>query len=318
MKVWLALLFTGLITILGCTPKEQPPVTIAINPWPGYEYLYLADQMGFFEDVGANIKLVQITSLSDAQRAYVNHRVDGLASTLIEAVQIEYLGGKPLSVILIADYSNGGDVIIANKEYPDLRSLKGKTIGAELSSLGIFVLQRSLNKVSMELSDVKLSNVEQLYGEQQLINGKIDAFVSYPPTSVNILKHRQFHTVFSSAEIPNEIIDTVSIANHVLAAQPDLPKKIHAAWQMALDYEEENPEQAVKIMAQREGISVDDFNAVISDLVIVDRRSQQVLFSNPNLMEDTAKAVCETLVHAQTLVNVDCDKQRSIFWRGDI
>lgn len=310
------LLACCLFSLNACT-KPPTPTSIAINPWPGYEFLYLAEQKGFFKQLGANIKLVQLSSLGDAQRAYVNGRVDGLASTIIEAVQVEPLGGKPVKVVLVPDYSNGGDVILAPKPYADMQSLKGKTIGCEVSSLGIFILQRALTKAGMTLSDVNIINVEQSSGQAQLSEGKIDAFVSYPPVSVNILESDQYHQIFNSSQIPFEIIDTVAIATEVLDQQPELVSQLHQAWQMSLDYARQNPEEAYRIMAEREGISASDFADVLSDLKILDRSQQALIYQKPEKFEASARAVCETLVHTDSL-SIDCAQQAPLLYRGKI
>lgn len=304
-----------LLGLTACTKSPSKPITIAINPWPGYEFLYLAEQKGFFETAGANIQLVQLSSLSDSQRAYVSGRVDGLASTLIEAVQAEHLGGKPLKVVLITDYSNGGDVILAGTDVTDVQGLKGKTVGCEVSSLGIFVLERALSHAGMTLDDVQVHNSEQAGGKALLDAGTIDAFVSYPPYSINTMKDERYHEIFSSADIPFEVIDTLSLAEEVLQANPQLVSQIHNAWQMALDFYAANPEEAVALMAKREGISAEDFKGVLSDLVVLNKAQQQPLLAEPEKLEATVQSICKTLVHVEALT-VDCQQQSPLVYRG--
>ena len=310
-------LFVLSLLLSGCMETPQTSIKIAINPWPGYEFLYLAEQKGYFEEEGANIDIIQLESLADAQRAYTSNRVDGLASTLIEAVQAEHLGGKPLSVVLIADYSNGGDVVVAGTEYTDIASLKGKTVGCEVSSLGLFVLQRALNNAGMTLDDVTIINTEQSEGLSSLSEGKIDAFVTYPPSSIEILKHEQYQKIFDSSEIPFEIVDTLSISNSVLEQKPQLPAKIHRAWQKALDFTQANPEEAYNLMAKREGISAAEFQDVLSDLVVLSYEDQQPLFEKQQQFENSVQAVCEALVHAGAL-QIDCQQQKPLLWQGGI
>ncbi|WP_423893643.1 ABC transporter substrate-binding protein [Candidatus Pelagadaptatus aseana] len=306
----------SLTLLSGCGNSDQDhTIRIALNPWPGYEYLYLAEQKGFFKEEGANIEIVQLMSLSDSQRAYTNGRVDGLASTLIEAVQAEPLGGAPLSVILVSDFSNGGDVILANNEIDNMSALKGKTVGAELSSLGLFVLQRALTRHGMTLEDVRLVNTEQAQGLNALQQGRIDAFVTYPPESLNILNQGGYQQIFDSSEIPFEIIDTLAIAKHILQAKPELPGQIHRAWQKALDYTKHNPDDALQIMAERQGITVEEFQAVTNDLFIIDSSSQANLLNDPLKIETSAKAVCKTLVHTGAL-QIDCNQMKPIAWKG--
>lgn len=304
------------LLLAACFKQPEKPVTIAINPWPGYEFLYLAEQKGFFKTVDANIQLVQLGSLADAQRAYINGHTDGMASTIIEAVQANPLGGKPLQIVLIPDYSNGGDVIIAHKSITNMQALKGKKIGCEVSSLGIFVLQRALTQAGLTLADITVINTEQVQGEKALFNNEIDAFVGYPPATINILKNTQYHTLFTSADIPFEIIDTVSISTEVLEKKPFLARKIRQAWQMALDFSKQNPKEAYRIMSEREGINSEDFQSVLSDLIILDSKSQQDIFSQPEKLQNSVQAVCNTLVHVKSL-NENCENYPNIVYQGD-
>lgn len=299
----------------GCTEAPKEKITIAINPWPGYEFLYLAEQKGFFQQQGLNIQLMQLSSLSDTQRSYINGHADGLASTMIEAVQAQVMGRKPLKIVLIPDYSNGGDVIVARTGITSVADLKGLTVGCEVSSLGIYLLQRALTIHGLQLSDVNIINIEQSAGERALQEKRIDAFVSYPPVSLHILQDQQFHQIFSSAAIPNEILDTVAISTEILSKYPDFVPKIHNAWQMALDYTQQHPEDAYQIMAQRENISSTAFQTALQDLKILNRQAQNSLFQQPDKLQTIALNVCETLVAIESL-QTNCQTLPDIIYRG--
>lgn len=310
-RMLLVIMFTSVLS--ACMEEPEHPITIAINPWPGYEFLYLAEEKQFFKKVGANVRLLQLDSLSDAQRAYLRGHADGLASTLIEAVQAQALGSRPLSIVMVPDYSNGGDVIIANKPISSIADLKGKTIGCEVSSLGIYFLQRALAKHQLSIEDVNVINVEQRNGEQQLLNGKIDAFVSYPPVSVNILKNAGTHKIFSSADIPMQIIDVVAMADDVLQAHPKLSEQLLLAWDMALAYYQDNPLEAAAIMAKRESISAEEFQTIINEeLMIMNSDLQREMLSPPEQLQKSLKEVCKTLVAVDS-IQTDCKKLPGIY-----
>ncbi|OUS29233.1 nitrate ABC transporter [Gammaproteobacteria bacterium 45_16_T64] len=316
MKSRFAVLCVLYLSLVGCMDKPNLEIKIGINPWPGYEFLYLAEKKGFFKKVGLNIKLLQLVSLADSQRAYVNGKTDGLASTIIEAVQAEALGGKPLQVVMVPDYSNGGDVILTSRSNMAMADLKGKVIGAEVSSLGIFVLERALRKAGLSLAHVTLVNVEQAQGEAALLDGRIDAFVTYPPVSISVLKHEKFHKVFGSDEIPKEIVDTVSLSKEVIAANPGIVKKLRKAWQLALDYVEAHPDEAYQLMATREGITAEEFKNVLTDLVILNAKEQEALFSDGTSLAKSAVSVCQTLVHVKA-INVDCSGYAKLIYRDE-
>lgn len=309
------LIILSTLLITSCNKAPDQPVTIAINPWPGYDFLHLAKKKGFFKQAGANIKIAQLSSLANAQRAYINGHVDGMASTIIEAVQAEALGGKPLKIVLIPDYSNGGDIIVTHRSVNNVADFKGKTIGCEVSSLGIFMLQRALENAGLGLNDVKIINVEQADGERAMLSGEIDAYVTYPPVSIALTKHPQFKTIFSSADIPNEIIDTVSLSDETIRKHPHIVSQIRKAWQMSLDYTAKYPVDAYKIMASREGITTDEFKEVLADLSVLDTAQQEALFNKPNSLEQAARKVCRTLVHVGS-IKTNCDTFKDIVYKA--
>ncbi len=301
--------------LVSCAKKPVETLKIAINPWPGYEYLYLAEHNGYFEQLKLPLELIQLSSLSDVQRAYIAGRVDGMASTLIEAVQATQLSDRPVKVILVPDYSNGGDVVIADKAIANVAGLKGKTVGVELGSLGIYFLHRALAKSGVELGDVILSNIEQMDAEKSFQEEKMDAYVTYPPMSITLMKQDSVHKIFSSAEIPFEIIDTISIDASVLDAYPNFVIDLHRAWQMALDFAEEYPDEAFRIMAERQGISTEEFGEAILDLAVLDSAAQVEVFWAAEKLEKSARDVCQVLVNIKALER-PCNTMPDIVYRG--
>ena len=300
------LLLFFLISLSSCSQKEEQVVAVAINPWPGYEILYLAEKLGYFKDVGANVKLVQLSSLADAQRAYISGRTEGFGSTLIESVQSQFLGGKPGKVVMVPDYSNGGDVILTNKSLTSVADLRDKRVGAELASLGLYLLHRALTQQGLSVEDVTLINTEQLRGKDALDSGKIDAFVSYPPASIDVLADDNYHVIFSSSEIPGDIIDVVTLSDEVIQRHPTLPGKLMEAWQRALDYANANPDQAFAIMAEREGVSSEDFAIVFrEELKILSADEQITLFKKPEILQQKADDVCQLMKELNSITG-DC------------
>ncbi|QSX40930.1 ABC transporter substrate-binding protein [Shewanella cyperi] len=311
-RLWLLL---TLCWLAACGGQPATKVVIAINPWPGYELLYLAQQQGYFAEEGLRLELVQVASLSDAQRAYLAGGVDGFTGTLIEAVQVAMLGGKPLKIALLADYSAGADLIVAPEHFTSMTQLKGRTLGCEVSSLGIYFLARALMANGMTLDDVKVINVEQGDGNRQLAAGTIDAMVTYPPYSIALLKHEGMQQLFSTREIPGEVLDIVSVSESLLRREPDFPAKLQNVWQKVLEYHMRHPEEANALMARREGISAAEFNASLNGLALLTREAQQQLLADRERLSGMLDSVCDTLTRIQA-VSGTCDKLPYLFIGG--
>lgn len=310
-KIILSILLS-LLSLSGCQSEPTQPLRIALNPWPGYEMLFLAKQKGFFKQVGLDVELVRVSSLADTQRAYLNGRVDGLTSTLIEAIQIQAFSIKPLKVVLVTDFSLGGDVIIANKTIKSVADLKGKNVGAPVSSLGIYVLQRGLQSASLSLEDIKVINVEQTSGVKEMNNQRVSAFVTYPPVSVELLKNPNHHIIFDSAQIPKEIVDVISISDTYLNQYPATQTKLWQAWQKAYLYLEQNPDDAKAIMAEQLGLSNEEFSETLSSLQLMSGEQQSSTIEDP-FLRSVAKQICNTLLQINS-IDKPCDFVSQMFY----
>lgn len=284
-----------IVTLSACSDEPvQNTIRLGINPWPGYEFLYLADQKGFFEDEGLDIELVELGSLADIKRVFEQGRIDAMASTIIEAVEVSLNSNQTIDLVLVPDFSNGGDVIITDASISSIEDLRGKRVGVELGLLGSFILSQALNKYEMAIEDVNMVNVEQLNAENQLLTGEIAAIVTYPPFSSEMLRHDSVNQIFSTAEIPKDVVDVVSVRKSALLYPKEWQQKLFSVWQRAIDYAKENPEDAHKIMADREGITVEEFAAALSGVAIIETNKQLDTLHSKQLADNIFK-VCQTL-----------------------
>ncbi len=256
--------FLGLMVfVTGCAKKIPEPLRIGINAWPGYEFLYLAQEKGFYQDLGVAVKLVEFNSLADARRAYERGQIDGLGTSVIDVLQSREQSTRAPQVVQVIDYSNGADVIIAKSSVKNGAALRGKKIGVELGSLGTYVLARGLEKFGLTLADVQLISMDQISMEEAINNGSLDAIVTYPPKSINIISQGKATKIFDTAEIPGEVVDVIAIDDQVIQQRSVEVSNFLKAYQKALHFTEQNPIEAYHIMAAREGISADEFRAAL-------------------------------------------------------
>jgi NitT/TauT family transport system substrate-binding protein len=284
-----------LLTLMaGCTDDQQDgPLTLAVSPWSGYEYLYLAQEQGFFQAAGINVKIQELYSLSDAQRAFTQGRVDGLASSIAEVVQAASMIEDDIHLVLITDYSRGSDVIVSQTKFPDVKSLQGRRVAAEPGSMGIVLLSSALVYNDMTISDIKFVALNQADIITGLLAGTIDAGVTYPPFATRLAANTDTKTIFTSAQLPGQIANVVSFRGD-LELSPEWINKFQMAWQMALDYTEQNPLEADQIMADHEPINMAEFRRSRDDITIVSASLQAetiALIEQSNVITHT----CRTL-----------------------
>jgi NitT/TauT family transport system substrate-binding protein len=95
------LLGLGLAFLLpGCDSEREPPLRIGTNVWPGYEPLYLARDLGHYNETPVN--LIEFTSASSVIHALRNGMIEGATLTLDEVLTL-LSDGFDLKVILAPD-----------------------------------------------------------------------------------------------------------------------------------------------------------------------------------------------------------------------
>lgn len=297
------LAFAILMVLGGCGPREAAqPLAIGINSWPGYEFARLAREKGYYEAEGVDVRLVELHGLSDVRRAYVRGQLDGMFSTLIEVLQSGQQSGRPPVVTLVTDYSDGADVVLARPELSGVRALRGRRVGLELASLNTYLLARALETVGMGLADVSLVNLPKNELATAIKEGRVDAVVTYPPESIHLEKALKLRRLFSSAEIPGEIPDVLSFDPEVLRNRGSEVRAALRAYSRAQAFARSHPDEARRIMAGQQNISVDEFKlALESGIKLVSVDEQSVFFEAGGPLRKAVEVSNQVLVSTHQL-----------------
>lgn len=251
----LALIFLavfGAFALAGCSDEPTAkPIRIGTNVWPGYEPLYLARDTGLYDK--SKVQLVEFPSASGVIRALKSRTIEAAALTLDEVLVL--LQHKiPVKVVLVLDISHGGDVIIAKPDITSFQNLHGKRVGVEGSALGAYVLSRALDINAMTIGDISVVQLEADEHERSYKNGKVDAVVTFEPTRTALL-NAGGREVFTSREIPGEVVDVLIIHEDALKSSPDNIRHISQGWFDALKRLDADPQGSAAIISQRLGVS---------------------------------------------------------------
>jgi NitT/TauT family transport system substrate-binding protein len=287
----------------SCSPAPKPALRVGINIWPGYEIISLAQSLGHFRAEGLTVDIVEFDSLSDARRALESGKVDAIGTTTIELVMINASPHtRSARVIRAFDYSDGADMIIAPKEIRSIAELKDKPVGVEVASLGVFLLGRALEVSGLQFADVKPVSTHQLAMTDMLESGRIAAAVTYPPTSIQLLRSGKYHVLFDSRKIPGEVIDILAvdteIARNRAADLAAFDRALNHAW----IYLQTDREDAIMRMAQRERLSVKEFEEILTDGIQLIPPNEQAAFLKKGGPVDVAISRSATYLHAMGII----------------
>lgn len=270
-----------LCALAGCAPPVRPePLTIGMNAWPGYELLYVAEAKGYLRDEGVDVRFIDYPSLSDAREAFERGQLDGFASTLIEVLQVRHSTDREPVIALVADYSDGPDVVLARGDVPNVAALRGRRVGVELESVSLYLLARSLQAAGMSLRDVQIVPLPQSRMRRAMAQHAVDAVVTYPPVSFEVEQLPGTHLLFSSKDIPRELLDVVSFERGVFERRREELDALRRAWHRAVMYYRTDPAGAVAIIAARERSPVAATAKAMSGLQLIDGMRQPLFLGS--------------------------------------
>jgi NitT/TauT family transport system substrate-binding protein len=275
----------AILAVVGCVENPRPPIRIGIAPWPAFEVLYLAQERELFASEGVDVRLVEYSSLGDARRAYERGDVDGMTCTLAELLRARERGQRRPVAILMTDVSNGADALIARAPIASPRDLAGRRVGVDVSSIGPLLVSRALDSAGLALRHVTLVAIDAGDARRALAEGRVEAVASPAPESLEVLRDEASHAIFSSAELPGEIVRIVALDDEILARRTSDATALVRAWDRAVRLAVEHPAESDAIMAGRERTSVEDFRDALDGCRLLSSREQRPSFAPGGALE---------------------------------
>src|SRR5262245_37459986 len=233
----------------------RPPLRIAYSDWPGWIAFEIGIQKGWFQEAGVPVEF-EWFEYAPSMEAFAAGKVDAVMMTMGDALVTGAPGARSVA-ILITDYSNGNDMIVAKKGIASLKALKGKKVGLETGLVEHLMLTKGLEKIGMKIDDVKLVNVPTHQTAQTLASGSVDAIGAWQPNAGQALKGTAgSKAIFTSADLPGLIYDLVCVSPQNLAKRRADWVKFVGVWNRIVTFVRDpaNQAEAVKIMAGRAGV----------------------------------------------------------------
>jgi NitT/TauT family transport system substrate-binding protein len=247
-----------MLMLAGC-PKREQLLRVATDVWSGYETLYLARSLGYYDD--KRIRLVEMPSSSQVSQSLRNNTIEAGCLTLDEALSLMQ-DGVDLRVILIMDVSLGADVVMARPGITNLKALRHKRVGADNAAVGAIMLDAALEAGGLQARDIALIplTIDEHYAAYQA--NKVDAVVTFEPVRTRLLKIGA-REIFNSAQVPGRIIDVLVVRAEVAASHGQALKDLVKGHFKAIEYLANQPQDAAKRMVPRlNGDALTQFNGL--------------------------------------------------------
>lgn len=246
----------GLAAILlvagGCETKAEP-LKIGYSDWPGWVMWEIAKEKGLFEKNGVDAELVWM-DYGPSMDAFAAGQLDAVSMTNGDAMVLGAKSAKPSVAVLVNDYSNGNDMVIARPGIESVAQLKGKKVGVEVGFVDHLLLLKALQASGMTEADVQLVNMPTNELPQALAAGAVDAIAAWQPNSGQALKTVPgSKSLYSSADVPGLIYDLLYVSRESLASRRAEWAKVVKTWYDVVDFlnAPATRDEAVRILASR-------------------------------------------------------------------
>ena len=194
------------------------------------------------------------------------------------------------------------------KDYiEDIEGLKGKKIAVEVGTDLHFLLYKVLNREGLTEKDVTIIPVNSEEGMRRFITGELDATFNYEPYLSQAADKGE-------GEIIAITSDALTYTNALMARSEVLQRRkkdyvnIIRAWYRAQEFVKNNPQEAYRLMASKEGMAYEDFKDFYESFNFFTLEENKDIFSSEKFKDELKEIETFLVEHNFISTEVDTDK----------
>jgi NitT/TauT family transport system substrate-binding protein len=259
---------SALAPLVLASACSEPPLLTRVGGilWIGYEPLFLARDLGLYDSDA--LRLVEMPSNTANLMALATGDLEAATLTLDECL-LAREGGLDVRAILVFDYSAGADVIMSRPGIERLEDIRGKRIGVEETAAGALMLAKLLEAAGFAPNDVVKVRLTADNHIKAYSAGEVDVLVSWEPYASQ-LQAKGAHRLFDSSRFPGLIVDVLVARADALERAPDSFRQLVSGHFKALDHLHRSPDDALRRMTPRQGLSPAALRTILKGVHFVD------------------------------------------------
>ena len=271
--------------ILPTTETNAPrkKFKLGISIYTGWMFWYWLNDSGVLSKWAKayNIEIEVVEYGVDYMKSVGDFSSEGLDAVVITTM--DTLTGPALthdcSVIIIGDYSNGNDAILARRGLT-VEQLAGKTMYLADDSVSEYLVHRAFQlkgnkKTLADLGAIANMTDAKIVSTMKTDEGATDVATTWNPAVLDLMQLQGKHActnIFNSAEIPEEILDVLVCMTTPLKENPAFGKALTGAFYEALARSkagwakagvDKDADAIVDVMAKRSDVPPDLFREMM-------------------------------------------------------
>ena len=288
-------------------------LTVAYNEWAGFAPVFVAQEKGFFKELGLEVDLKAFPGPGDSLPPLISGHIDVSLTTADNVVLINANTPAKVACLYMLDASDGADALVAKPEIKTLADLKGKTVATTVGEVNHLLLLKALAQGGLTEKDVRLVNMSPDDAGAAYVAGNIDAAVTWEPW-VSKATEAGGVKLFTSADAPNILLDVVVAKDDVIKRKkPDLVALCKGIDQ-GLKFMKENPDEAHQLAGKWLNVEGPEVAAMLDGVKLYtweENSSQMGVGGSPAKLAEGLTALAEFLM-AQKKIKAKPDVQALI------
>ena len=248
MRVLMILL--ALLLATGACAEGLTDVNMAFCTWTGYAPMFIAQQNGYFEEAGLNMDIQVIEDESTYAALITTGKINFLATAQDPNIKM-FANGATSRYVLAMDASCGADGLVAKADIATLDDLAGRTLALDKSASSYYFFLTALeNGSSLSEGDIQVADMsDTTEAGLAFMSGSVDAAIMWEPELSEALKIEGAHALVTSADYPETIMDSLVVNAAFAEEHPEIVEAVAECWYRAVDFMNENPDEAYALMA---------------------------------------------------------------------
>lgn len=302
----------------GQAEVDDTPIKIAVYPLPSPYFEYAMEELGEFEEHGANVELVQFAQYTDVIQALDSGNVDGAIMGITESVSpiVNDLG---LEIIAMTDYSYGMDGLVVSADITDLSMLEGETIATNIGTMNHMLLLNALSTVGLSADDVNVTNMSEGDATAAFVGGSIKAASIFDPQMTKAAEEGNGTIIYSSKDMKGQLADVLLMSDEIIESKPEQVQGIVDAWFCTqAKFAGEDKDAIVSAIATKAELSNDEFLDLLNGIEFASVEYNQEVYANDGAkMKELVTNVATFLYETECVESMPTDEQIAAAINGE-
>lgn len=227
---------------------------------------------------GISIDVVLVNDYIESINLYTAGTYDGVTATNMDALTIPAVGGIDTTALIVGDYSNGNDGIVA-RNADSVKDLKGRQVRLVELSVSHYMLSRALDMNGLSERDLQIVNQSDADIAAVFLTDNNGAVVTWNPPLQEVRNAKGSKLLFDSSQIPGEIVDIAFVRTD---ADERFKKAMVGAWYETLAMmsgKGKSSRDAIEYIADQAGGTVAEFQAQLKTTAMYYKPEEAVKFT---------------------------------------